>query len=82
MIFGFGGMRSDGDVLSFQPTLPAQWQSYRFRVCYLGAILEVRVNRKRVEFQVISGPAVNVQVYGKNYKLDAKGITTKLQLVT
>jgi maltose phosphorylase len=79
MIFGFGGMRTDGDVLSFQPTLPAQWQSYRFRVCYQGAILEVRVDDKRAEFQVVSGPAVTVQVYGKNYTLDAKGITAVLQ---
>ena len=44
MIFGFGGMRTDGDVLIFQPTLPAQWKSYRFRVRYQGAVIEVRVN--------------------------------------
>jgi maltose phosphorylase len=81
MIFGFGGMRTDGDVLSFQPTLPTQWQSYRFRVCYQDAILEARVNRKRVEFQVISGPAVTVRVYGKYYTLDTKGVTTNLQAV-
>jgi maltose phosphorylase len=79
MIFGFGGMRTDGDVLSFQPTLPAQWQSYRFRVCYQGAILEVRVDGKRAEFQVMSGPAVTVQVYGKKHAIDAKGISTCLQ---
>jgi len=79
MIFGFGGMRTDGDVLCFRPTLPAQWKSYRFRVCYQGAIIEVRVNGKQVEFQVISGPAVDIRVYGERYMLDAKGITTQLQ---
>jgi maltose phosphorylase len=79
MIFGFGGMRTDGDVLSFQPTLPAQWRSYRFRVCYQGAILEVRVDDKRAEFQVVSGPAVTIQVYGKKHAIDAKGISTHLQ---
>jgi maltose phosphorylase len=79
MIFGFGGMRTDGDVLSFQPTLPAQWRSYRFRVCYQGAILEVRVDDKRAEFQVVSGPAVTIQVYGKKHVIDAGGISTHLQ---
>jgi maltose phosphorylase len=79
MIFGFGGMRTDGDVLSFQPTLPVQWKSYRFRVCYQGAVIEVWVNSEQVQFQVISGPAVNIQVYGKNYSLDATGITVFLQ---
>ncbi len=81
MIFGFGGMRTDGDVLIFQPTLPAKWNSYRFRVRYQGAMIEVRVNREKVEFQVISGPAVTVNVYGDNYILDGKGITVESQPV-
>jgi maltose phosphorylase len=78
MIFGFGGMRTDGDVLSFQPTLPAQWKSYRFRVCYQDAVIEVRVNRAEVTLQAISGPTVTVNVYGKKYDLDARGVTLKL----
>jgi maltose phosphorylase len=72
-------MRTDGDVLIFQPTLPTQWKSFRFRVRYQGAIIEVRVGREMVEFRVISGPAVDIRVYGKTYTLDDKGITTQLQ---
>jgi maltose phosphorylase len=79
MIFGFGGMRTDGDVLCFRPSLPAQWNSYRFRVCYRGAVIEARVNGRQIEFQAISGPTVDIRVYEKNYTLDAKGIITKLQ---
>jgi trehalose/maltose hydrolase-like predicted phosphorylase len=71
-------MRTDGDVLSFHPTLPAQWKSYRFRVCYQDAIIEVRVNRAEVTLQAISGPTVTVNVYGKNVMLDAKGIALNL----
>jgi maltose phosphorylase len=78
MIFGFGGMRTDGEVLSFQPTLPSQWKLYRFRVRYQEAVIEVRVESKQVQILVISGPAVKIQVYGKNYLLDAKGITAIL----
>ena len=47
MIFGFGGMRTDGDVLIFNPTIPTQWKSYRFRVCYQSAIIEVVVDREK-----------------------------------
>ncbi|MGB8215099.1 MAG: glycosyl hydrolase family 65 protein [Anaerolineales bacterium] len=79
MIFGFGGMRTDGDVLSFRPSLPARWNSYRFRVRYQGAVIEARVGRERAEFQVISGPAVDIQVNEESFTLDAKGITTPLQ---
>jgi maltose phosphorylase len=81
MIFGFGGMRTDGDVLIFQPTLPEAWKAYRFRVRYQGAMIEVRMSRAQVEFQVISGPSVTVRVYGKKHLLDAKGFTLKPQPV-
>jgi maltose phosphorylase len=81
LIFGFGGMRTDGDVLSFQPTLPGPWKSYRFRVRYQGAIIEARVDQARVEFRVISGPPVTVSIYGKNYALDAMGVTVTPQPV-
>ncbi len=74
MIFGFGGMRTDGDVLEFRPALPARWKSYRFRVWYQGAILEVRMDGKGAEFRVVSGPAVTVRVYDKKYTLDANRI--------
>jgi maltose phosphorylase len=74
MIFGFGGMRTDGDVLGFNPALPARWKSYRFRVRYQGAILEVRMDDKGAEFRVVSGPAVTVRVYGRKYVLDTQPI--------
>ena len=79
MVFGFGGMRTDGDVLSFQPTIPAPWKSYRFRVRYRGAVLEARVNRELVEFRVVTGPAVRIRVYGKAYSLGAEGMSAKLR---
>ena len=82
MIFGFGGMRTDGDVLIFNPTLPDAWKGYRFHVRYQGATIEARVNREKVEFRVISGPPVTVKVYGNNYVLDAKGVTVKPQPVS
>jgi maltose phosphorylase len=79
MIFGFGGMRTDGDVLGFCPTLPAQWKSYRFRVHYMGALIEVRVGRDVAEFQVVSGPFVTVRIYGMDYALNSASTTVELQ---
>jgi maltose phosphorylase len=78
MIFGFGGMRTDGDLLSFRPTLPPRWRGYRFRVCYRGAVLEVRVDGARAEFRVVRGPAVTVRVYGAAREVGADGFTARL----
>ncbi|MBA4385356.1 MAG: family 65 glycosyl hydrolase, partial [Anaerolinea sp.] len=79
MIFGFGGMRTDGDALIFNPTLPTQWNSYRFRVYYQGAKIEVLVDREKVQFQVISGPSVTINVYETNYVLSSEKTKVKLR---
>jgi maltose phosphorylase len=74
MVFGFGGMRTDGDILIFQPALPSQWRSYRFRVHYRGALLEVRVDAQNVHLHVLDGAPVTVRVYGDDYEVDARGL--------
>jgi maltose phosphorylase len=74
MVFGYGGMRTDSDVLILQPTLPTQWHSYRFRVRYRGALVEVRVDAAKVHLQMIEGAApVTVRVYGVDYEVTGEG---------
>ena len=36
IVYGFGGLRSDGPVLTFNPSIPRQWQAYRFRLTLPG----------------------------------------------
>jgi maltose phosphorylase len=78
MVFGYGGMRTDSNVLIFQPTLPRQWRSYRFRVRYRGALLEVRVDAEKAHLRVVEGAApVTVRVYGHDCEIDARGIAVE-----
>jgi maltose phosphorylase len=75
MVFGYGGMRTDGDVLVFEPALPRQWRSYRFRVRYRGALLELSVDAEKVQLRVVEGAApVTVKIYGHDCEIDAGGI--------
>jgi maltose phosphorylase len=75
MVFGYGGMRTDGDVLILAPTLPRQWRSYRFRVLYRGALLEVRVDADKVHLQLVTDAApVTVRVYGRDCEITTQGI--------
>jgi maltose phosphorylase len=74
IVYGFGGMRSDGELLVFKPGIPKNWQSYSFRVLYRNAVLCVRVDQTKAEFKVISGSAVTVEVYGKAYEIDYNGL--------
>jgi maltose phosphorylase len=79
MVFGWGGMRTDGDVLAFRPVRPASWRSYRFRVRYRGALLEVRVDADEVRLQILEGDPVNVRVYGAPHAVDARGVAVRLE---
>jgi maltose phosphorylase len=74
MVFGYGGMRTDGDVLILEPVLPRQWRSYRFRVRYRGALLEVRVDADGVRVHAVDGGPVTVKVCGNDYEIDAEGV--------
>jgi maltose phosphorylase len=65
LVYGFGGMRSDGTVIAFKPSIPKTWKSFTFRVAIRDALLEIRVDQKRATFRVVEGEPVKVEVYGE-----------------
>ena len=46
VVKGFGGMRVKNGEVTFDPKLPAGWDSYSFRVGFRGKLMEVNVNKK------------------------------------
>jgi maltose phosphorylase len=78
IVYGFGGMRSDGPRLSFQPSLPERWTLYSFQVTYEGVLLRVEVDKNTVKLQAIQGGSTEVIVYGQSIKVDASGTTLPL----
>ena len=48
IVYGFGGLRSDGELLSLDPSLPDQWTGCRFRVVYRGSTISVRSNAREL----------------------------------
>jgi Trehalose and maltose hydrolases (possible phosphorylases) len=65
IVYGYGGMRSDGDVLRFCPTIPAQWDRYAFRLIYGGDVLCITVTGEAAEFRTLGGKEIAVEVYGR-----------------
>lgn len=63
IVYGFGGMRSDGEVLRFCPTIPKQWDHYSFRLIYQGDVISVTVKSDSVEFHTHNGTPIHVLVY-------------------
>ena len=78
VVYGFGGLRSDGEVLSFRPSIPTRWRSFGFRILYRKSILSVRVDKTSVSLQTVSGPPVPVEVFDRPYTVDSTGVTLDL----
>ncbi|HBF33423.1 TPA: family 65 glycosyl hydrolase, partial [Candidatus Sumerlaeota bacterium] len=79
VISGFGGLRTDMEPLSFAPQIPKKWKSYKFRLFYRGSRIQVSVNKTNATFEVISGDAVDVTIFGKRRTVTSDGITVKLK---
>jgi len=78
IVYGFGGMRSDGDRLSFQPSLPERWNEYSFQVMYEGVLLRILVNKTLVTLTAVHGGSTEIIVYGQSITVDASGTTLPL----
>lgn len=78
LVYGFGGMRSDGGLLSFEPSIPRKWKSFSYRLLYRDSVLEVRVDKRAVRLRTVQGPPVDVQVFGKKKRLDLDGVEVAL----
>jgi maltose phosphorylase len=78
IVYGFGGMRSDGDCLSFQPSLPQRWTSYSFQVMYEGVLLRIEVTKDTVSFKAVDGGSTEIVVYGQQLKVDTAGTAIPL----
>jgi maltose phosphorylase len=69
IVYGFGGLRSDGDCLSINPQLPAVWKSYSFHILYQGNRLKVEVDKKGFLIINQTRRSVVLSVAGKKRKI-------------
>jgi len=69
IVYGFGGMRSDDDLLSFCPSIPGEWDGYSFRITYKGNVILIDVTKETVTFKNTGKDVVPVKVYGKTIML-------------
>lgn len=78
IVYGFGGLRSDGAMLLFNPSIPHAWDSYTFRVEYKQAVIAVKVTRKEVTFQVMNDRSAEIMIYDQVYTVDSEPLTLSI----
>jgi maltose phosphorylase len=76
VVYGFGGMRSDGPILSFKPTLPPQWKKYSFKLLYRRQVLTVTVESGQARFKLDQGEA-KILVNDQEHQVGVKEIIIK-----
>jgi len=74
IVYGFGGMRSDGEQLVFNPTIPESWASYSFQLVYHGSILLVKITQEQAFFRILSGAPVQAVIQGQVREITQAGM--------
>ena len=65
IVFGFAGLRTDGEIPSFAPALPTGWTKYSFLLTLSGSVLRVTVDANGTSFQRESGGPVTLVLHGE-----------------
>ena len=69
IVYGFAGLRSDGDMLSFAPRMPERWKTLEFSLVCRGRVIRVRMEKEGTTFSLVKGEPLNIRVYGRQYLL-------------
>ncbi len=56
IVYGFGGVRTDGDILVINPSLPSKWSSYSFKISYKGRNIKVELNKHKTTVSIKGSP--------------------------
>jgi alpha,alpha-trehalose phosphorylase len=69
MVFGFGGVRDYGGVLTIDPHLPARWGSLAFSLRFHGRQLRIRLTHDQETYVLDDGEPLGVVVRGRRHLL-------------
>ncbi len=72
IVYGFGGLRSDGDILSLSPSIPESWEGYKFRIVYDEKLLSVEVKKDKVALKTLQGGSIRLSLYKNVVVIDGK----------
>lgn len=72
IVYGFGGMRSDGERLELNPSIPKEWQGYSFHITYEQQVISVEVGKERIQLYTLGHKPVTICVYGNKYEINEK----------
>lgn len=79
IVYGFGGLSSDGDGLALAPCIPSGWERYGFRLRVGKSLLRVGVSHADVQLELLSGPDVTLTLYGRPVTVGTRGAACPME---
>ena len=73
IVYGFAGLRSDGEQLIFAPRLPDRWKRLTFSVMYRGRVIRICMEADKTVFCLAQGEPLTVLIYDQPHTIDAEG---------
>lgn len=78
IIYGFAGMRSDSQRLSFRPTIPHKWNEYSFQIEYGNSQIKVTIDRYTASFILLKGSSLELIINDEEHLLNEEKLTVEL----
>lgn len=76
IVYGFGGVRTDGSEVSLAPVIPSIWKKYVFRIRLFGKTVKVTVTQGKTVLESESEDEISLELYGKSVRL-GKSLTVE-----
>ncbi len=82
IVYGYGGLRSDGAQLELNPVLPKEWKSLEFGVRVRSSVVRVKLTPQGTSIKAVSGPAVKLKVWGTEQEIGSSGVQLPAQVTS
>ncbi len=72
VVRGFGGLKVKDNLLHLNPFLPANWNSYSFKINFRENQLEINVEENKVRILNLKGPSIRLILNGKALEINSE----------
>lgn len=69
IVYGFAGLRIKESGIYFTPSIPEEWNEYRFKINYEDSQIKVVINHKLCKFYLKKGSTKQIHINNKPYDL-------------
>ena len=80
IVYGFGGVRTDGKELVVAPMIPKQWTSYSFKLTYHQTLISIHVEQDTVTLTKVKGEPITLKLYGEFIEIASEPVIKTIHL--